>query len=47
MIVEFPLWLWKEEREITLNRKNLSEVENEALDNLYEAMKKDQNNRPI
>ena len=47
MIVEFPLWLWKEKREIILNRKNLSQIENETLDNLYEAMKKDQINRPI
>ena len=47
MIVEFPLWLWKEEREITFERKSLSWILNEALDNLYEAMKKDQINRPV
>ena len=47
MIVEFPLWLWKEEREITFERKNLSWILDDALDNLYEAMKSDQKSRPI
>ena len=47
MIVEFPSWPLKEEREITLNRDNLSSQENDALDNLYEAMKQDQKDRPV
>lgn len=38
MIVEFPLGLWKKEREITLQYGNLSWVVNKALNNLYEAM---------
>ena len=47
MIVSFPFWLWKEEREIIFERKNLSWILNDALDNLYEAMKSDQKSRPI
>ena len=47
MILSFPLWLWKEEREITFERKNIPETINNALDNLYEAMKADQESRPI
>jgi len=47
MILSFPLWLWKEEREITFERKNIPETINNALDNLYEAMEADQESRPI
>jgi len=47
MILSFPLWLWKEEREITFKRKNIPETINNALDNLYEAMEADQESRPI
>ena len=47
MIASFPLWLWKQEREINFERKSLSWILNEALDNLYEAMNKDQINRPV
>ena len=31
MIVSFPFWLWKEEREIIFERKNLSWILNDAL----------------
>ena len=41
VILSFPLWLWKIEREIKLDRNNLSSEENEALDELYNAMEKD------
>jgi hypothetical protein len=41
VILSFPLWLWKIEREIKLERNNLSSEENEALDELYNAMEKD------